>query len=105
MNRMGMLSCLLAGALAGLAVSFAGLIGFVGLVVPHVTRRFSGNRHPVLIPASALLGASFVLIADTLSRVIFAPYELPTGILLSLIGAPFFLALIFSSRRASYDKG
>lgn len=94
----------LAGALAGLAVSFAGLLGFIGLVIPHITRRLAGSRHTVLVPASALFGASFVLICDTLSRVLFAPYELPTGILLSLIGGPFFIMLIFSSgRRKIYD--
>ena len=93
----------LSGALAGLAVSFAGLIGFVGLVIPHITRRLVGTRHTLLLPASALLGASFVLVCDTLSRILFAPYELPTGILLSLIGAPFFIAIIFSSRGKLYD--
>lgn len=102
-KRTRLLFLVLAGALAGLAVSFAGLIGFVGLVVPHITGRLTGSRHSLLIPASALLGGSFVLACDTLSRVLFAPYELPTGILLSLIGAPFFIALIFSSRGRIYD--
>lgn len=103
-TRARLLFLILAGALAGLAVSFAGLIGFVGLVVPHITRRFSENRHTILIPSSALLGANLVLACDTLSRVIFAPYELPTGILLSLVGAPFFIVLILSSRRKTYDQ-
>lgn len=102
-KRTRLLFLILAGALAGLAVSFAGLIGFIGLVIPHITRRFTGNRHSVLIPLSSLLGASLVLVCDTLSRVLFAPYELPTGIMLSLIGAPFFIALIFSSRGKMYD--
>lgn len=105
-RRTRLLLLVLAGALAGLAVSFAGLLGFIGLVIPHVTRRFTGNRHSYLLPTSALLGAFFVQSCDTLSRVVFAPYELPTGILLSLIGAPFFIAVIFSSsRRRQYDQG
>jgi len=99
-----LLLLILAGALAGLAVSFAGLLGFVGLVIPHVARRLTGNRHSLLIPASALLGSSFLLICDTLSRILFAPYEFPAGILLSLIGAPFFIAVILTSRGGrSYD--
>ena len=69
-------------------------------------RFVEGNHLVYLLPASALLGASFVQICDILSRVIFAPYELPTGILLSLIGAPFFIAVIFSSsKRRQYDQG
>ena len=92
-----------ASCLAGAAVSFSGLIGFVGLLVPHIARRFTGGRHRLLIPASALLGAALVLICDTLSRVLFAPYELPVGIFLSLLGGPFFLFLLLhkkSSREA-----
>ncbi|MCR4895445.1 MAG: iron ABC transporter permease [Lachnospiraceae bacterium] len=85
---------LLASLLAGCVVSYAGLISFVGLIVPHVCRYFTGHDARVLIPASALLGAVFVLIADLAGRVLFAPYELPVGILLSLSGAPFFLYLL-----------
>ncbi len=86
-------------ALAGSAVSFAGLIGFVGLVVPHIARKLVGSNHSLLIPTSALGGAILVTVCDTLSRVIFAPYEIPVGILLSFIGGPFFIFLIFLQRR------
>ena len=88
------LMLMLASALAGAAVSFAGLLGFVGLLVPHILRRIAGSSHRYLVPASALGGALLVLLCDLLSRVIFAPYELPVGILLSLIGGPFFVFLV-----------
>ncbi|MBQ8388326.1 MAG: iron ABC transporter permease [Clostridia bacterium] len=90
---------MLASALAGAAVSFAGLLGFVGLLVPHIMRRFVGSSHRYLVPASAMGGAILVLFCDLLSRVLFAPYELPVGILLSLIGGPFFVALVLTKRR------
>ena len=91
---------LLACVLAGCAVSFSGLVSFVGLLVPHIVRRLFGQgRHRVLIPAAALLGASFVTLCDLLSRVLFAPYEIPVGILLSFLGGPFFLFLIVKQRR------
>ncbi len=89
----------LASVLSGCAVSFAGLLGFVGLVVPHVARRFVGQNHGILIPFSALGGGILVLVCDLLSRVLFAPYEIPVGILLSVVGAPFFLFLILSGRK------
>lgn len=81
-------------ALSGAAVSFAGLIGFVGLLVPHGMRRLFGGRHARLLPACALGGGILVLFCDLLGRVLFAPYELPVGLLLSLLGGPFFLVLI-----------
>ena len=83
-----------ASLLAGGAVSFSGLLGFVGLIVPHILRHFIGARHRILVPLSALFGASFVLLCDTLSRTLFSPYEIPVGIVLSLLGGPFFLFLI-----------
>ncbi len=101
-SRLGLL--MLASALAGAAVSFSGLIGFVGLLVPHITRRFISGGHFKLIIGSALGGAVLMLACDLLSRLIFAPYEIPVGIILSLIGGPFFIALIFSQRkRRMYD--
>lgn len=85
----------LAAALAGAAVSFCGLIGFVGLIVPHAVRRlFPGNSFS-LLAASALGGACFVTVCDLLARVLFAPFELPVGIVLAFAGAPFFLWLLF----------
>ncbi|MBO5249068.1 MAG: iron ABC transporter permease [Clostridia bacterium] len=92
----------LASVLAGCAVSFAGLLGFVGLIVPHIARRFVGEIHRWLIPASALGGGILVLLCDLIGRVLFAPYELPVGILLSLVGGPFFVCLLLA-RRNRYD--
>ena len=80
--------------LAGCVVSFAGVLGFVGLIVPHICRRLFGNDAGILIPCSILLGAGFVMICDLLSRVLFSPYELPTGIIMSFIGGPFFMYLL-----------
>jgi iron complex transport system permease protein len=77
---------------AGIAVS--GIIGFVGLVVPHLVRLMLGPDHRLLIPASGLLGASLLLLADTIARTVVAPAEMPVGILTSLIGGPFFLWLL-----------
>ena len=85
---------IIASVLAGFVVSFSGLIGFVGLIVPHICRYFFGHDSRALIPASALMGAVFVLISDLIGRTLFAPYELPVGIILSLMGAPFFLYLL-----------
>lgn len=90
---------LTACVLAGCAVSFSGLVSFVGLIVPHIARRLFGTSHKVLCLASCLLGASFVTLCDLLSRVLFAPYEIPVGILLSFVGGPFFLFLILRQRR------
>lgn len=85
---------LAAALLAGAAVSFAGLLSFVGLLAPHIARKIVGNDHRVLLPASALLGAFCVVGCDLPARLLFAPFELPVGILLSLIGGPFFLGLL-----------
>ena len=85
---------LLAAALAGAAVSIAGLLGFVGLLVPHLARFFVGGESRWLLPMSALLGGALTLCCDTLGRVLLAPYELPAGIFLSFLGAPFFLWLL-----------
>jgi len=87
-----------ASALAAAVVSFAGLLGFVGLVVPHVARRFVGSRLPVLLPASALLGMALVTAADTLGRTLFAPTEIPVGIVMAAVGAPFFFWLLLRRR-------
>lgn len=88
-----------ASALAGAAVSFAGLLGFVGLLVPHIMRRFVGNKHILLIPASALAGSILVIICDLFSRVAFAPFEIPVGIVLSFIGGIFFICLVLFTKK------
>ena len=103
-RKMRFLLLMTASVLAGAAVSFSGLLGFVGLIVPHIARRLFGTRHRLLVPASFLGGAGFVLLCDLVSRLIAAPYELPVGILLSLIGGPFFLFLLLRRKRGRlYD--
>ena len=83
-----------AAACAAAVVSFAGLLGFVGLVVPHIAKRLVGQQPAKMLPASTLIGALIVILADLLGRTLFAPSELPVGILMSLIGAPYFLILL-----------
>ena len=83
----------------GISVSLSGMIGFVGLVVPHLVRLLGGVNHSYLLPASAFLGATLMMTADLFSRLLIAPAELPVGLITSAIGAPFFLWLIFRSRR------
>ncbi|MDD6718766.1 MAG: iron ABC transporter permease [bacterium] len=103
-GRTRLASILAAALLAGAAVSFAGLISFVGLLVPHIARRMVGVDHRVLLPACALLGAIFLLVCDTAARTLFAPYELPVGILLNVIGGVFFLYLLLGRKRGRvYD--
>lgn len=85
--------------LAGAAVSFSGLIGFVGLIVPHIVRRLSGtSENRIIIPLCAIFGGAFVNVCDIVSRCVFAPYELPLGICISYIGAPFFIYLLIRKK-------
>lgn len=85
---------LAAAMLAGSAVSFCGLLGFVGLIIPHAARFLAGSESRKLMSVSALLGGAFVLFCDILARVLFAPYEIPVGIVMSFLGGPFFLWLL-----------
>ncbi len=87
--------------LAGAAVSAAGLIAFVGLIVPHIARLLAGSDYKYLFPTATLLGFSLVTLCDTLGRVIMSPGEIPVGIILSLIGAPFFLWLLRTRKERS----
>lgn len=80
--------------LAGAAISIVGMVGFVGLVVPHIVRLLVGSDYRVLLPLSAIGGAALVVAADTAARTLFDPIEFPVGILLALLGAPFFLYLL-----------
>ena len=93
-GRYRMLFLVLAALLAGAAVSFAGLLGFVGLIVPHFVRRFTGNEGGRLLPMCAVAGAGFVTLCDMAARLLFAPYELPVGILMSVVGGPVFLYML-----------
>lgn len=85
--------------LTGVLVSIGGAIGFVGLIIPHVVRLATGSRHRMLLPVSMLLGASFMIWTDTAARSLFAPRELPVGIITALLGAPIFLLVLLRYRR------
>ena len=87
--------------LTAVAVALSGLIAFVGLLVPHLARLLFGANHRLLIPASLLLGALFLLVADTLARLLLAPQQLPVGLVTALVGAPWFL-LLLRRRRGEY---
>ncbi|WP_155300415.1 FecCD family ABC transporter permease [Deinococcus kurensis] len=84
----------------GAGVAVAGSIGFIGLVVPHLLRILTGPNHATLLPTSALLGATLLILSDLLARTVAAPAEVPIGILTALLGAPFFLYLLRQTRRA-----
>lgn len=84
----------LAALLAASAVSVVGLLGFVGLIVPHAARLLIGSDYRFLLPAAALLGAASLTLSDTFARTAFAPIELPVGVLMAALGAPFFLFLL-----------
>ena len=92
---------LLSALLAGAAVSVCGLLSFVGLLVPHAVRRIASSAPKHLIPLCAVFGASFVSLCDTLARVIFAPYELPVGIIMAFLGAPFFIFILIRRRHGN----
>ena len=95
----GMAICSLSAAAA---VSFVGIIGFVGLIAPHIVRMFVGNDHRYLIPGSALAGAMLLLLADIFAKVVMPPVILPIGALMSFVGGPMFLILLFRGRA---DRG
>ena len=89
---------LLSALLAGAAVSVCGLLSFVGLLVPHAVRRTASSEAKHLLPLCALFGAGFVSLCDTLARVVFAPYELPVGIIMAFLGAPFFIFILIKGK-------
>lgn len=99
-NLLRTVCLIIASASAAAVVSFAGLLGFVGLVVPHISRNLCGTSSGRLLPVSALVGAIIVVIADLLGRVLFAPSEIPVGIIMALIGAPFFFVLLLRRKRS-----
>lgn len=98
-KRLRLVLLMLAAALAGAAVSFAGLLGFVGLLTPHIMRRLIGEDSFPLLLSSALGGGLLLTVCDLVSRLIFAPFELPLGVVLSLAGGPFFIWLLLKQRR------
>lgn len=99
-KRKRQLLLLLSSLLVGAAVSVSGVIGFIGLVIPHLIRMTIGADHRWLLPCSTLAGACLLLVADTLARTLVQPAEMPVGLLTSLIGGPYFLWLILRTRRA-----
>ena len=99
-NAVYVLSLLLASALAASAVSFSGLLGFVGLIVPNMARKLVGSDLRRLFPCCALLGACIVIVSDVIGRTLFAPTEIPVGIIMSFVGGPFFLWLLFKKDKS-----
>jgi iron complex transport system permease protein len=86
--------------LTGAVVSISGMIGFIGMLIPHAVRMVIGPDHRLLLPAAGVAGAIFLMAADTVSRTIMAPVEIPVGIVTALGGGPFFLYLLMSRKRA-----
>ena len=97
-GMMQTLFLMLAAMLAGCAVSLAGLLSFVGLLVPHAVRRVAGSKSSHLIGLCALYGAGFVCLCDTLARTLFSPYEIPVGIIMAYLGAPFFVFILIKGK-------
>ena len=96
---------LIASIMVGVSVSFCGMIGFIGLVTPHLIRLFIGPKHKYLIPGSALLGAILLVFSDLISKTVISPAQLPVGVVTSAIGAPFFIWLIFQQKgRIGYSE-
>ena len=90
-----LISMIICSLMAAVAVSFVGIISFVGLIAPHIMRKFVGNDYRYLIPASAIAGSLLLLLADIVSRLVIPPVILPIGALTSFLGAPLFLFLLF----------
>ena len=97
-SAMRTLFLLFAALLSGCAVSLAGLLSFVGLLVPHAIRRVAGSKASHLIGLCAIYGAGFVCLCDTLARSVFAPYEIPVGIIMAYLGAPFFVFILITGK-------
>jgi ABC-type Fe3+-siderophore transport system permease subunit len=98
-GRLRLLVILAASMATASAVAVSGLIGFVGLVVPHIARRLVGGSHARVLPVSLLVGGAFLVLADLVARVVLAPAELPIGVVTAFVGAPFFAALLWIGAR------
>jgi iron complex transport system permease protein len=98
-GRLRLLVILAASLATASAVAVSGLIGFVGLIVPHVARRLVGGSHALVLPVSLLTGGAFLVLADLVARVVLAPAELPLGVVTAFIGAPFFAGLLWVGAR------
>ncbi len=101
-ERVKKMAFIFASLITGAVVSVSGLIGFVGLIVPHVVRMIWGPDHRFLLPASALVGAMLMVVADTLARTVMAPTEIPVGVVTAMGGAPFFVYLLRKKGHAVY---
>lgn len=97
-ERQRVILLIISVSLAGVAVAVSGTIGFVGLVAPHVTRRLVGASHQALLPISALFGGALLVVSDLIGRWVISPSELPIGIITAMIGAPYFLYLLYRGR-------
>ncbi|MGN0452550.1 MAG: FecCD family ABC transporter permease [Ruminococcus sp.] len=89
---------MLSAVLAGCAVSLAGLLSFVGLIVPHIVRRLAANKSSQLLPLCTIFGAAFVCLCDTAARTLFSPYEIPVGIIMAFLGVPFFVFILIKGK-------
>ena len=98
-QRVKLTAYLAASLMVGAAVAAGGVIGFVGLIVPHAVRLAWGNDHRLLLPASFLAGSAFLLLADTVARLVVAPAELPTGVVTAVVGVPLFVVLLMRGGR------
>jgi ABC-type Fe3+-siderophore transport system permease subunit len=98
-GRLRLLVILAASMATASAVAVSGLIGFVGLVVPHIARRLVGGSHALVLPLSLLIGGGFLVLADLVARVVLAPAELPIGVVTAFVGAPFFAGLLWIGAR------
>ena len=98
-GRVQTIAFAIAAAITAVAVSLSGLIGFIGLIVPHAIRLVFGPDHRQLLPLSAIFGAIFLVIADTVARIVVAPAQLPVGVVTAMIGGPFFLVLLIKYTR------
>lgn len=99
-ERAKWISLIVVSLMCGVTVAFSGIIGFVGLLVPHLMRMAFGPDHRLLLPTSGLFGASFMIGADLLARTVISPSELPVGVITAFLGAPFFLYLLYLRRRS-----
>ncbi len=97
-DRSKLLLLIVTALLTGLVVSVSGLIGFVGLIVPHLIRMLLGPDHRLLLPVGALGGAVFLILADALARSLISPAEIPVGVVTAALGAPFFVLLLRTRR-------
>jgi iron complex transport system permease protein len=98
-ERIKLVFFIISSLMTAAVVSVCGLIGFVGLIIPHIARRFIGPDHRYLIPASAFCGAIFLILCDVAARKIAAPLELPIGVITAVVGGPFFIVLLRRARR------